>query len=114
MTVSTEPISLARAALRRAYKRAVAEGLMAYPQADGRWTCKHYHLVLTGPEPEDVACDCADAIFRERICKHAACLVFYRVYGVIACPPIATTRAPRLPDCVDDFLARLEEISPAA
>ena len=114
MTVTAEPISLARAVLRRAFRRAVEEGLSAYPQPDGRWICKHYHLMLTGPRPEDVACDCADAIFRERICKHAACVVFYRVYGLVPCPPLAATQVPSLPDCADDFLARLEDISPAA
>ena len=48
--------------LMRAFRRALAEHLFAYPRPDGRWTCKHYTIDVTGPQPTDVDCDCADAV----------------------------------------------------
>jgi|GEM_PF-2693130 hypothetical protein len=95
--------------LARAYRRAVSEGLVAYPAASRRWTCKDYTIEIIGPTPLDVSCDCADAVFRERLCKHAACVVFYRLYGLVPCAPAAATGISKLPDCVDDFVATLQQ-----
>jgi hypothetical protein len=62
--------------------RAKAERLVAYPSGDGTWSCRDYQIVETGPRPQDVRCDCADAVFRERLCKHSAVVVFARKYGL--------------------------------
>jgi hypothetical protein len=97
--------------LARAYRKAVAERLVAFPEARRRWACKHYTIEVTGPGPLDVACDCADSVFRERICKHAACVVFCRLYGLVPCPPAASSGMTLLPDCVDDFVAKLQQMS---
>jgi hypothetical protein len=94
--------------LARAYRRAVAERLAAYPEAPRRWACKHYTIEITGPTPLELSCDCADAVFRERLCKHAACVAFYRVYGLVPCAPAAATGITTLPDCVDDFVAQAQ------
>ncbi|HXT34398.1 MAG TPA: hypothetical protein VN837_02365 [Chloroflexota bacterium] len=95
-----------RANLERAFRRAVAENLVAYPLPDGRWLCKTYALNVKGPAPLEVDCECADAIYRERLCKHAACVAFCRLYGFVPCPPAGHNGESRLPDCVDDFVAR--------
>jgi hypothetical protein len=95
--------------LARAYRRAVSEGLVAYPEARRRWACKDYTIEVTGPTPLDLSCDCADAVFRERICKHAACVAFYRLYGLVPCGPAAATGVTTLPDCADAFVARAQQ-----
>lgn len=98
-----------KANLERAFRRALAENLMAYPLTDGRWQCKSYALNVKGPAPLDVECECADAVYRERLCKHAACVVFCRLYGFVPCPPLGHEGKTCLPDCVEDFTARLVE-----
>ena len=98
-----------KANVERAFRRALAENLVAYPLSDGRWLCKTYALNVKGPAPLDVDCECADAVYRERLCKHAACVVFCRLYGFIPCPPLGHEGQSRLPDCVEDFTARLME-----
>jgi hypothetical protein len=103
-----------KANLERAFRRALAENLMAYPLTDGRWQCKSYALNVKGPAPLDVECECADAVYRERLCKHAACVVFCRLYGFVPCPPLGHEGKSRLPDCVEDFTARLMEQTGAA
>jgi hypothetical protein len=100
-----------KANVERAFRRALAENLMAYPLTDGRWQCKSYALNIKGPAPLDVECECADAVYRERLCKHAACVVFCRLYGFVPCPPLGTDGQSRLPGCVEDFTARLIEQS---
>jgi hypothetical protein len=93
--------------LARAYRKAVAERLIAFPETRRRWACRRYTIEVTGPNPLDVECDCPDAVYRERICKHAAFVVFCRLYGLVPCPPAASSGIAALPDCVDDFVARL-------
>ena len=83
-----------------ALARATAERLVAYRSlhTPGLWECKQYHIVETGPRPQDVACDCADATFRERVCKHAVCVVFARKHGIrpVRSIPVANPKpAPR-------------------
>ena len=96
-----------RASLARAFARALDEGLMALPLPDGRWLCKGYVLNATGPQPWQVECECADAVYRERICKHAAPVVFCRLYGLLPCPEATGAVRALLPGCLDDFLERL-------
>jgi len=94
--------------LARAFQRALDEQLLAYPQQNGRWACKHYTIDVTGPMPLDVICDCPDAVFRERLCKHAVTVVFCRLYGLVPLSPSAYGRDSILPNCLDDFIARIE------
>lgn len=105
----------ARANLERAFRRALAEGLVAYPQTAGRWMCKTYALHVKGPSPLAVECECADAVYRDRLCKHAACVVFCRLYGFIPCPPAGADGRSRLPDCLEEFVMRaMGEVEAAA
>lgn len=93
--------------LARAFRRALDEGLFAYPLQDGRWRCKDYDIVITGAGPLDVECECADAVFRERVCKHAICVVFCRLYGLIPASPARGDGRSILPDCLEDCMVRL-------
>lgn len=78
--------------LTAALARAAAERLVAYPTADPTlWTCKSYHITITGRRLTDVECDCADAIFRGRICKHAVCVIFARKHGIRPVRPATYT-----------------------
>src|SRR5438067_2504588 len=55
-----------QAALARAFDRAVAERLVAYPIEGGAWVCKTYTLRITGPHAWEVSCSCPAT----GICKH--------------------------------------------
>lgn len=111
----TRPLPAA-AAVERAYRRAVSESQIAQSLTPSHWLCRGYSIDVTGPASLDLACDCPDAVFRERICKHAICVAFCRLYGLVPVPPLAQGGRAHLPDCLDDFLAQLgyARESPAA
>lgn len=114
--VTPTPPLPAAATIERAYRRAVLESLIARPLTVSRWLCRDYSIDVTGPAALDLACDCPDAVYRERICKHAICVAFCRLYGLVPVPPLALGGHAHLPDCLDDFLAQLgyARESPAA
>jgi len=102
----TRPLPEA-ATIERAYRRAVSESLIAQPATPSRWHCKGYSIDVTGPTALDLVCDCPDAVFRERMCKHAICVAFCRLYGLVPVPPLGEGGRAHLPDCLPDFLAQL-------
>jgi hypothetical protein len=79
--------------LARAFRRATSERIVVYRcDADrlgvatvvgGVWTDKPYCIRVTGPQPEDVTCDCPAGI-HGRTCKHLAVAIFAREYHVYA------------------------------
>jgi hypothetical protein len=96
--------------LTRAFSRAVAEKIVVTHTSDARvlavasvtggiWSAKPYHITVTGPQPEDVTCDCP-AGSHGRTCKHLAVAIFAREHHVYAQRP--TARLERLisaPSC---------------
>lgn len=77
------------ARLARAMDRAKAEKLIAFPNADGTWSCKTYTLTITGPKVTQVACNCI-AGQSGQVCKHSICVMMARKYHV---RPIRPTQA---------------------
>lgn len=87
------------AALLAALARAKAEKLVAYPNPDGTWSCRDHTIRVTGPRAQDVACDCADATYRHRVCKHAVCVVFARKHHVRPVRPVTPVPAAPVRSC---------------
>ena len=59
------------------------------------WSLKPYSIAITGPRPQDVACECI-AAKRGLECKHRSLAVYCRRHNVYALKPqaITATRDP--------------------
>jgi len=109
MVAQTPAISPVSGALARAFDRAKAERLIAFPNADGTWSCKSYTLTVDNPQRlAAVTCNCP-AGRAGRICKHASCVIFARKHGLRPVrPQPAVVPAPAAPKGEDfaDWLTR--------
>jgi len=87
--VQTTPTqSPTAAAFARAFDRAVAEKLVAFPNADGTWTCKSYTVTITdAARLTAMTCDCQGG--GHVACKHRAVVAFARKHGVRPIRPVA-------------------------
>jgi hypothetical protein len=74
-------------AMLRALDRAKVERLVAFQVSPTAWACKSYTLTVTGPRPQDVACNCIAGV-RALVCKHAVCVIFCRKYGLHPIRPV--------------------------
>ena len=81
------------AAFARAFDRAVAEKLVAFPNADGTWTCKSYTVTITdAARLTAMTCDCQGG--GHVACKHRAVVAFARKHGVRPIRPVVGEVAP--------------------